>query len=387
VTIVRAQPWSRRRPPRPADRRRSLAAQRQIDDQVLTVVHLLPRNLRRGAQIYCAQLVERLDGAPHRHHVVLLRGGDDGPLSPSIVLEWDLREPTLRARVRMPIRLHAALQSLATDVVVVHGSESLKAGSVAAPRRVPVVYLRIDGNARKLAQRHRRFAYRALQSRCAAVVGVSDSALEAAQALGGRRETVWTVIPNGRDPAMFTPRNHDMDSVPHLVFVGALDANKRPDIFVEVVRRLRRRGTELRATVVGTGPDEGHLAPAAEAAGVTLSGPCDDVPLLLTNADLLLFTSQPPEGLPGILIEAGMAGIPVIASDLPGARDVVVPGRTGLLVPHGDIDGFARAVEQFLGDPRLRRSTGERARTHCSEHFDLRMSSSRWNTLLEAIVH
>src|SRR5262249_6012690 len=96
-------------------------------------------------------------------------------------------------------------------------------------------------------------------------------------------------------------------------------------------------------------------------------------------ADVVVLTSR-TEGLPAVLVEAGLCGVPVVATDVGFVRDVVVDGHTGVVVPFGDraaIDtGIRRALEE--GD-----RMGPAARARCEAHFSLATVGDVWNRLLE----
>ncbi len=76
----------------------------------------------------------------------------------------------------------------------------------------------------------------------------------------------------------------------------------------------------------------------------------DDVPVLLTAADLFVFPSR-FEGLPGAVLEAQAMGLPIVASDIPSVAEVVPSADHGLLVPPDDPAALAAAVEQILDEP------------------------------------
>jgi glycosyltransferase involved in cell wall biosynthesis len=120
---------------------------------------------------------------------------------------------------------------------------------------------------------------------------------------------------------------------------------------------------------------------------VALLGARSDVAEVMGRADLLVFPSRPAgEGMPGVLIEAGLAGLAVVATDVPGVRSIVQDGRTGLVVPVDDPGALATATARLLGDAALRRSMGEAARRHCRDHFSLDAVADRWLSLLEPLL-
>ena len=109
---------------------------------------------------------------------------------------------------------------------------------------------------------------------------------------------------------------------PRSIFVGALTSQKRPDRFVEVVRSLRAEGRAAHGLIVGDGPLAGDLAVLAADQGMELLGPRSDVPELLRRSDVFVFASLPTgEGMPGVLIEAGLSGLPSVSTPVPGATN------------------------------------------------------------------
>ena len=103
-----------------------------------------------------------------------------------------------------------------------------------------------------------------------------------------------------------------------------------------------------------------------------------DLPRLLWASDMVLLTSD-TEGVPGVLIEAGLSGLPVVATDVGYVRDVVVPGRTGHVVPRRDAAAIGTAVMGALDDAG---AMGAEARRHCVEMFDMVDVSDQYARLL-----
>ena len=196
------------------------------------------------------------------------------------------------------------------------------------------------------------------------------------------------MVPNGRDPSVFAPGPAGAGrATPTVTFVGALTAGKRPDRFVEVVAALRAGGRDLNALLVGDGPLRPHLAGPAAAAGVELLGSRSDIADLLRGTDILVFPSRPAgEGLPGVLIEAGLCGVPVVATDVPGVRTIVEHGTTGVVVGEEDLAGMVSAAGRLLDDAALREAMGQAARTRCAKLFSLEAVGSAWLELLVPLL-
>jgi polysaccharide deacetylase family protein (PEP-CTERM system associated) len=152
--------------------------------------------------------------------------------------------------------------------------------------------------------------------------------------------------------------------------VMALVPAKAPLDLVEVARRVVRQRPDVHVAVVGYGPLEGEVAAAIERAGlgdrVHRLGLRADVETLYAGFDVLVATSR-WEGLPRVLVEAVAAGVPLVAPDVGGCREVVVDG-TGRLAPPGDLDALVDAVVGTLAAPPDRAALTRAAAPILREH-------------------
>jgi glycosyltransferase involved in cell wall biosynthesis len=103
---------------------------------------------------------------------------------------------------------------------------------------------------------------------------------------------------------------------------------------------------------------------------------------VLTAADAVLLTSD-SEGLPGVLIEAGLVGLPAVATDVGWVSEVVIDDVTGRLVPAGRADQVAAALDNVLADAGR---MGEAAHRHCIESFEMQRVVDRWERLLDGVL-
>jgi glycosyltransferase involved in cell wall biosynthesis len=142
----------------------------------------------------------------------------------------------------------------------------------------------------------------------------------------------------------------DKASVPTLLFVGRLTANKRPDHAIEAFRSVKTRWPEARLWVVGEGKLSRQLVDQSPR-GVEFLGRLGRSELLerMGRAHALLVTSV-REGWGLVVTEAGALGTPTVAYDVPGLRDAVRDGVTGLLTTARPT-GLADAVHRLLEDP------------------------------------
>lgn len=153
-----------------------------------------------------------------------------------------------------------------------------------------------------------------------------------------------------------------------VVTVGRLVPQKRIDIVLEAVARLRREGRVLRLTIIGDGPERERLEASARDLGIESftrfvgAVPPQQLAEAIGDADVFAFPAK-GEGLGLAAAEALMLGIPVVAClDGGGVTDIVPRSGAGRLVPPNDVGGFARAIDELTGDPGMRAVAAETGR-------------------------
>jgi len=153
--------------------------------------------------------------------------------------------------------------------------------------------------------------------------------------------------------------------------------------FVEAARQARARGADARFVLVGDpDPENPAVIPRetlttwAESGVIEWWGQRNDAPVVLAQARIVVLPSY-REGLPKVLLEAAATGRPMIATDVPGCREVIEPGVTGLLVPARDSVELADAIVQLLADPERCRQMGRRARQLAEREFGVEVVVTR----------
>lgn len=391
------------------------------------MVHLLPRDLARGAQVFARALRDRLDGPDTPQRTVTLFRSPAGALAPDHRL--DVAPGRLRRLgfdLRVVPRLRRLLRDLAPSVVVAHGGEPLKYAALAVPAGTRLVAYKIGSRHESLRGGLQLAWHRRLLRRADRVVAISNDVADEAVAQFGCDPAQVVVIPNGRDPALYRPaaavagtgladsrddaqlsptadaRNRDVADgrdgradqrfvidgrsgveagAVRVAYVGHMEAPKRPLWFVELVRRIAAVHPQVRGLMAGEGPQFDEVRQAATDLPIEVLGRCDDVPALLATADVLVLPSQ-REGMPGVLVEAGMGGLPVVTTDVSGARDVVDDGVTGYVVPVDDLDRLVERTAGLVADPAERSVIGQAARRRCVEHFGVDAVVQAWSDLL-----
>jgi rhamnosyl/mannosyltransferase len=171
------------------------------------------------------------------------------------------------------------------------------------------------------------------------------------------------VIPNGVDDQFFYAGQRVLHAKPRLLFVGRLSVQKNLLLFL---RALDGVSEQFETTLVGDGELEAELKQAVgdlRLKNVRFYGRADGARLrgLYRNADLFVLPSE-REGMPLVLLEALAMALPVVATDIPGNRDVVVDGQNGILTPLGDPSALRQALLSITNDPDRYRRMSEASR-------------------------
>jgi starch synthase (maltosyl-transferring) len=211
-------------------------------------------------------------------------------------------------------------------------------------------------------------------------VCVSDGVLRFSRDVGWLPADRLTVIPNGVDPTPFddaTPASRDALGIPPdavvALFVGRIDVQKGVADLLDAAAKVAVERKDWHLVLVGDGPDlRKHRARTETdtrlARRVHWLGRRDDIAALLNAADLLVLPSL-WEGMPNVVLEAMASRRAVVATDVEGSEDLVVPGRTGWLIPAGDPARLASALLEAHSDSERLRRYGDAAREWVDTHY------------------
>ena len=166
-----------------------------------------------------------------------------------------------------------------------------------------------------------------------------------------------------------------LQTPPLVVMISRMLWTKGVLEFVEAAASCQRV-LKARFVLVG-GTDEGNpdaiaaskLEAWSSLGSVEWWGHRQDIPEILSKASVCVLPTKYGEGVPQSLIEAAAAGVPTVASDIPGCREVITQGRNGLLVPPGDSERVAEAVLSLLQAPGLSAKMGRAGREIARERF------------------
>jgi glycosyltransferase involved in cell wall biosynthesis len=203
--------------------------------------------------------------------------------------------------------------------------------------------------------------------------------------LGDDAEVLVTRVPNSVPdelPRMADPGSRRIVAVGHLTARG-----KGMDRLVPAFARIAAHHPDWELRLVGAGAQE-EIVRQAEELGVrdqvVLTGPSDAVAEELSAASVLCMPSR-AEAFSLVLIEGMAAGLAVASFDCrEGPRDILTPGVDGLVVPQGDLDAFAAALDALLRDEELRRRLGRNARRTVEDRYLESAVTDRWLEVFEA---
>jgi sugar transferase (PEP-CTERM/EpsH1 system associated) len=294
-------------------------------------------------------------------------------------------------KARTLVRLVRWLRQARPDVLHTHNPTPHVFGALAARAAgVPVVVHTKHG--RNYPDSFRAVAWNRLASWLSdRIVPVSADAAAVAREVERIRGRKVQVIRNGIDPADFAaPAGLRPGAGKRAVHVARLmDLVKDQTTLLRAARLVVDREPGFQLTVVGDGPDRARLEALAGELGlgghVHFLGMRSDVRELLGAADLFVLSSL-TEGISLTLLEAMAAGLPVVATEVGGNREVVVPGETGLLVPAGSPAALAEALLALVRDPERARRMGAAGRRRVEDQFSLARMAADYEQLYLALV-
>jgi len=172
------------------------------------------------------------------------------------------------------------------------------------------------------------------------------------------------VIYNGIDVERFHPNGWHVEAGP-IVTIGRLVPQKNHDLFLRAAAALSREVPAARFTIVGDGPLRAMLERQASQLGiadrVAFAGERNDVDAIVRAASLFWLTSM-WEGMPNVVLEAMASGVPVVATNVGGTRELVREGVDGYVVARGDATAFVRHSRTLLLEAGMRRAFSAAAR-------------------------
>jgi len=372
----------------------------------IKVVHVITRMILGGAQentlLTCRGLHENPD-----YDVTLVTGPALGPegellseaerLGLRVVVVPEMRRAIHPWRDCVSVRkLRRILRDIRPQVVHTHSSKAGILGRYAAhAERVPVVVHTIHGlpfHPYEKGWRNKLYVW--LERRAAKwshrIVCVADAMADQAVAAGVADRSKFVTIYSGMEAEAFLDCEWQRRAMRHRLGIrddefvvgkiARLFELKGYEYVIEAAKRIRDAHPNVRFLFVGDGILRGTLEAQARKLGVRdwiiFAGlvPASQVPAYVSAMDALVHASL-REGLARVLPQALLAGKPVVSFDVDGAREVVVHGETGYLVPPKSVEGLVVSLCEIIEDPERAAAMGAEGRALCRERF-------RWQTMV-----
>ncbi len=229
---------------------------------------------------------------------------------------------------------------------------------------------------------------RAIRAEVDAFTAISHEVALELQGLGVEPARCFNIA-NGVDTSLFQPvdaatkarlrRELELPDGPLVIFAGRLAPEKRVGNLLDVWPRLLARFPAAHLLILGTGPEEARLQ---EQGGqhVHFGGAVQQVAPYLQAADIWVLPSA-AEGFSVAMLEALATGLPVVLTDVGGARDAIVDTVNGLLIPPDDLTALEHALDRLLADPDLCLRLGQAGRARVEQEYALPIIAARLRDL------
>ena len=304
-------------------------------------------------------------------------------------------------------RIQDCLRAFRPDVVHTHSGKAGLLGRMAASKlRVPAIVHTVHGApfhpyqsraARAVFRQCERFA----AARCDKIVSVADAMTDLLVGAGVAPREKFVTIYSGMDVGPFLDSDRHRDQKrrelgyihEHVVIgkVARLFHLKGHEYVVAAARQVVDEHPQARFLIVGDGLLASQVREQVRRAGLeknfqfTGLVPPDEIPKLIAAMDIVVHASL-REGLARVLPQALIAGRPVVSYDVDGAREVVIPGQTGFLLPPRTIEPLAQSISALVADPQLRVQMGAEGRQRFTAQFDHRHMTEKLRALYESIL-
>jgi len=217
---------------------------------------------------------------------------------------------------------------------------------------------------------------------------------DALTALGIAPQRIMLIRGSGVDCDHFRPLPDPEAATVTVALVSRMLRDKGVLDAVAAIQLLRGRGLPVELLLAGpTDPDNRgsltaeSLVSLTSGPGIEWLGPVADVRALWRRAAIAVLPSTYGEGVPKALLEAAACARPIVASDVPGCREVVRPGETGLLMPPRQVNELAAAIAALAGDPARRKAMGRAGRALVEREFDENIVARETLAVYDAALH
>jgi glycosyltransferase involved in cell wall biosynthesis len=375
----------------------------------MKILQLVQKPQRRGAEVFAYHLSQELRSQAHCVHTIYLypyHGAGALPFAQDTQclngIEQHTLERVLGVHPQLLQSLLKVIDKTQPDIIQVNGSRTVKYGALAHRLRRgqhwALVYRNI-GNPQDWMRslQHRLFYKHIIMPELDGIIGVSRTTLENVQKIY-QLPIPTQNIPRGVDPKALQPQHNRSElraslrieeSRPVVLYVGSLTPEKRLDRLLSVFQQVRMTLTDAQLWIVGDGPLRDTLKRLSMNTGldaaVHFMGVQSDVASYMGAADLLALTSD-TEGIPGVILEAGLLGLPAVATNVGGVAECVIDGKTGILVDPKYEARLTMALLGLLQNSSQRKEMGKLAQAWVAEKFTIERIAQQYLTFYTQVL-
>ncbi|MFP8953861.1 glycosyltransferase [Natrialbaceae archaeon A-arb3/5] len=368
-----------------------------MDSPRTTIWYLIGTLSVGGAERTLVDLANGLD--PDQFEVTIWTIAEPGPLAAEVDEHVSVRslEATSKADVLAPLRFVSALRRVRPDVLqsfLFYDNTLAAVAGLFSPETTVITGVRAVPNE---PSRVRTLVRHVTPRLADHVVSNSEAGAEFIVDHGADPDDV-SVVHNGRDLEAYrsgeaTPELRESLGIPPdarvVGTVGRLLERKGHYDLLEAWPGVVAAHPDAHLLLVGDGPDREGLEARARTLGIAetvhFAGTRDDVPALLDLMDVFAFPSH-FEGLPGALLEAMAAGLPIVATPVDGNSELVTAGESGVFVPVSDPDSLESQISTLLTKEEHGHKLGATAAKVASTEFSLDRMLSDFVSLYESVV-
>lgn len=363
----------------------------------MKILQVINTQHRRGAEVFATLLSDELSKS-HRVLMVSLHKAPPDALLPKITPLHDLEGDTANKLDPFLIwRLAEEIRAFTPDIVQANGSSTLKYTALASlllGKPCPLFYRNISMASEWTSGPLHRLWVRGLVRVVDYVTSVSMESCKDFVHTYDVSPRYASTIRRGIDTAPADPKAA-RETLAHLggvspdahflAHIGSFSPEKNHEWLLHSFREVLNQTPRTHLFLFGDGPLHQEAQSVTRTEGmkdrVHFLGTRADATNLIAGADLLLLPSL-IEGIPGVVLEAAAQGVPSVATDVGGLREVIdVEQERGILVPLENRRAFVSAVLTLLRDPERRRRMGEKARTFVREHYDIAKTARAFESL------
>ena len=363
----------------------------------VNVLEIIGDSSLAGAPRHLLGIIENLDLAKFKIHVIC----PPGPLANEIKslkrqIDIDCIRMNSRSDLKAIMRIRKATKSAKADIIHVHGT---RAGVLARLAAIgldkPIIYTEHLWTkqfrlASPILNGLHSIGYWFLDLFTTTTVAVSGAVQDFLIANGVTREEKIQVIYNGitatkLEADTFNRADEDF----RIVTIGTLNHNKGIQYLIKALPKVVKEFPNIKLDIVGDGPYKKELVAEIKRSKlekvVKFDGFVEDIREHLTKFDVYIQPSL-SESFGLAIVEAMSVGLPVIATNTGGIPEVVVEGKTGLLVEPANPEALSEAILKILRDPEKSKIMGETGRKLAADKFDIEKMVKKLERLYEETI-